>query len=57
MINTNVNVASVKTMADRSVRVTLDLQPGTPDEFAEAYKLMSEDCMVYLGSVEEFKAE
>lgn len=57
MINTQVTVASVKTMADRSIRVTLDLLPGTKEEFAEAYRLMGEDSMIYLGAIEEFQHE
>ena len=57
MINTAVTVANVKTMADRSVRVTIDLLPGTPAEFAEAFRLMSQDCYLYLGDVEEFNLD
>jgi len=55
MVATEVTVANVKTMADRSIRITLDLQPGTKEEFAEAYRLMSEECLVYLGTKKEFE--
>ena len=54
MILADVNVANVRTMADRSVRVTIDLLPGTADDMAEAFRLMSKDSRMVLGSKDEF---
>lgn len=57
MIATAVNVANVKTMADGGIRVTLDLLPGSSEEIAQAHRLMSSECMMYLGSIDEFSQD
>lgn len=54
MIVSNVNIARVSTMADGSIRLTVDLLPGSPDDFKEAFVLQKVDTRMYLGADSEF---
>lgn len=49
-----VNVASVKTMADSSIRITIDLLDSTSDDIKAAFQLMREETSMLLAPTETF---
>ena len=49
-----VNVANVKTMADGSIRITIDLLDSTSDDIKNAFQLMHEETSLLLAPTETF---
>jgi hypothetical protein len=51
-----VEVTKVNTMADGTIRLTIDLQDGTSDDIKAAYQLMHTETSMLLASNEGFVA-
>ena len=49
-----VNVANVKTMADGSIRITIDLLDSTSEDIKNAFQLMHEETSLLLAPTESF---
>ena len=49
-----VNVANVKTMADGSIRITIDLLDSTSEDIKNAFQLMHEETSLLLAPTETF---
>jgi len=49
-----VSVANVKTMADGSIRITIDLLDSTSDDIKNAFQLMHEETSLLLAPTETF---
>lgn len=54
MIAKEVQVTNVKTMADGTIRLSIDILAGNGDDIKEAYNLTSQDTTMYLGTTQEF---
>jgi len=55
MLEKQVQVVKVNTMADRTVRVTIDLLNGNSDDMKKAYELMEEEVTMVLVPTEEWE--
>lgn len=53
MINKQVTIANVKTMADGSIRLTIDVLSGDAVDFASAFQMMKADTTMILAKTEE----
>ena len=53
MINKQVNIANVKTMADVSIRQTIDVVSGDAVDFAAAFQMMKKETTMILSPTEE----
>lgn len=53
MINKQVNIANVKTMADGSIRLTIDVLSGDAVDFAAAFQMMKKETTMILSPTEE----
>lgn len=49
-----VEVTNVKTMADGTIRLTVDLQDGTGEDMANAYRLRFRETSMLIAPTEEF---
>ena len=49
-----VSVANVKTMADGSIRITIDLLDSTSEDIKNAFQLMHEETSLLLAPTESF---
>lgn len=55
MINQQVQVTAVKTMADGTIRLTIDLLNGSSEDISEAYKMVKNgDSTILLSSTSSF---
>ena len=52
MINKQVNIANVKTMADGSIRLTIDVLSGDAVDFAAAFQMMKKETTMILSPTE-----
>lgn len=53
MINKQVNIANVKTMADGSIRLTIDVLSGDAVDFASAFQMMKRETTMVLAPTDE----
>lgn len=56
MVKKQVNIANVKTMADGSIRVTIDLLNGNSTDFKELFELQREETTMVVAPTEHFNA-
>ena len=55
MLEKQVHVVSVKTMADKTIRVTVDLLNGNSDDFKSAFEFINTEAVMVLADAEAYQ--
>lgn len=57
MLKNIVHIANIKTMADGSIRITIDLLDGTAEDMATAFRLQHEETTMVIAPTEHMDNE